>query len=248
MSGLWAGVLFASLAACGNVIGGLALLLRRQWSPRALKAALAFGGGFMLAAAMLAMVPESLELDPQWGPALIVLGYMTVHFLEHVVGTHYHFAGDRHGPDSAVISGTVTTAAMFAMLVHTFFDGVAIGSAFVVGERLGLVVFLAVILHKIPAGFAMSTVAHAGGATRGRSFLAAVLLGAGTVLGSLALASAGRLAPYAVPLSAGTLIHVAASDLIPEVNEGESWPITATVIAGGVVFLGLMLLMGPTLH
>ena len=44
------------------------------------------------------------------------------------------------------------------------------------------------------------------------------------------------------------MIHVAASDLIPEVNEGERWPITVTVIAGGLVFLVLKLLMGDVLH
>ena len=75
-----------------------------------------------------------------------------------------------------------------------------------------------------------------------------MLLGVGTVLGSLALAAAGPLARYAVPLSAGTLIHVAASDLIPEVNEGERWPITATVIGGGLVFVVVAMLMGHHVH
>lgn len=247
MSGLWVGLVYSTIAALGNVAGGLVLLLRGQWSARALKTSLAFAGGFMLAAAMLGMLPESLHAMPEWGPALAVLGYMSVHFLEHVVGRHYHFAGDQHGSHHLVSTG-VTAAAVFAMLVHTFFDGVAISSAFVAGKRLGTVVFLAVVLHKIPAGFAISTVVHAGGSSRQRGFFAAVLLGLGTVLGSIALVVAGPVAKYAIPLSAGTLIHVAASDLIPEVNEGERWPITATVIAGGLVFFLLMLLLGPNLH
>jgi ZIP family zinc transporter/zinc and cadmium transporter len=247
MSPLWEGVLFAGIAALGNVIGGLVLLLRREWSQRSLKTSLAFGGGFMFAAAVLAMIPESLGLMPNWGPLLIVLGYMAVHFLEHVVGGHYHFAGDQHGAQH-LLSTAVTGATLFAMFTHTFFDGVAIGSAFVVGERLGAIVFTAVILHKIPAGFAVSTVAHAGGASRGQAFAAAVFMGVGTVIGSVVLTATGPLARYAVPLSAGTLLHVAASDLIPEVNEGERWPITATVITGALVFVLLIMFMGPHLH
>jgi len=247
MNGAIAGVMFATVAALANVAGGALVLARQTWSQRSMKASLAFGGGFLMAAALLAMAPEGLELMPRWGPELILAGYLTVHFLEHVVGGHYHFAGDKHGPDH-ILSSTVTGATMFAMLVHTFFDGVAIGSAFIVGRELGLVVLLAVVLHKVPAGFAVSTVALASGAPRARAFAAAVLLGAGTIIGSLVVSAAGELARYAVPISAGTLIHVAASDLIPEVNEGERWPITATVVAGAALFLTLKVFMGAHLH
>jgi len=247
MTGLAAGVLFAGVAALANVAGGALVLLSRTWSQRGLKASLAFGGGFMLAAALLGMMPESLHMLPRWGAELILIGYLTVHFLEHVVGRHYHFAGDEHGSHQT-LSSTVTGATLFAMLVHTFFDGVAIGSAFLIGKSLGFAVLAAMVVHKVPAGFAVSAVALAGGATRGRAFGAAVLLGVGTIMGSVALSAAGSLAPYAVPISAGTLIHVAASDLIPEVNEGERWPITAMVIGGGLLFLVARLLMANGLH
>lgn len=246
MTGLSAGVVFAGVAALANVAGGALVLLRRTWSQRGLKASLAFGGGFMLAAALLGMARESFELT-KWALELILLGYLAVHFLEHVVGGHYHFAGDQHGPDR-VVSTAVSSATLFAMVVHTFFDGVAIGSAFYVGRGVGFAVLAAIVLHKVPAGFAMSAVTLASGATRARAFGAAALLGAGTIAGSLALSAAGALAPYAVPISAGTLIHVAASDLIPEVNEGERWPITVTVIAGALLFLGVSLLFGAEAH
>jgi len=247
MSGAAAGVFFATIAALANMAGGALVLLRKSWSQRGLKASLAFGGGFMLAAALLGMTPHSLEIMPKGGAQLILAGYLVVHFLEHVVGGHYHFAGDKHGPDH-LVSSTITGTTVFAMTAHTFFDGVAIGSAFLVGNTLGLAVLGAVVLHKVPAGFAVSAVALASGASRSRAFGAAALLGIGTIAGSVALSAAGPLAPYAVPISAGTLIHVAASDLIPEVNEGERWPITATVVAGGMLFLILNVLVGPGLH
>jgi len=244
VSEVWTGAVYAGIAALGNVAGGALVLMRRTWSVRGLKTALAFGGGFMLSAAVVSMAPESFRLMPLWGPALVLVGYLTVHFLEHVVGGHYHFAGDQHGPDH-LLSATVTGATLFAMLVHTFFDGVAIGSAFSVNEKIGLVVFISVILHKIPGGFAVSTVALASGSTRNQAFGFALLMGLGTVLGSVALTAAEPFATYALPFSTGTLLHVGASDLIPEVNEGERWPITIWVIAGGLVFLGLRHFMGP---
>ncbi len=246
MTGVWAGVLFATISALGNVAGGGLVMLGRSWPVRRLKASLAFGGGFMLAAALVAMAPESFTLTPA-GPALVLIGYLVLHFLEHVVGKHYHYAGDRHGIDhdeNHILSATVTGAALFAMLVHTFFDGVAIGSAFSVERGIGMVVFLSVILHKVPAGFAVSTVALASGATRMKAFGFAALIGLGTVLGSLALTTAASVASYALPFSTGALLHVAASDLIPEVNERERWGVTIWVIIGGLVFVVVKRLMG----
>lgn len=247
MTGVWLGVLFAALAGLAAVLGGALVFLRRNWSQRGLQATLAFSGGFMLGAALLGMAPEGLHLLPKWGPYLLLAGYLTVHFLEHVVGGHYHFAGDDHG-GRGLVSTTVTGATLFAMSVHTFFDGVAIGSAFVVSRSMGLVVFLAVLMHKVAEGFTVSTVALASGARHSRAFGASTLIGLGTVLGSLVLGVAEPYAAFAVPISAGALVHVAASDLIPEVNEGQRWPITVTVVAGGLTFLVLSILAGPHLH
>jgi ZIP family zinc transporter/zinc and cadmium transporter len=246
MTGPTAGIVFAGVAALANMAGGGFVFLRHEWSTRGLKASLAFGGGFMLGAAILGMIPHSLETVPR-GAELILIGYLMLHFLEHVVGDHYHLGDGHHGPHR-LVSGTVTAATVFAMMVHTFFDGVAIASAFTVGETLGFAVLVAVILHKVPAGFAVSAVALATGASRAIAFGAAALLGVGTVLGSIALSAAGSFAQYAVPISAGTLIHVAASDLIPEVNEGERWPITLAVVLGGVGFLIVTALMGDHHH
>ncbi len=52
-----------------------------------------------------------------------------------------------------------------------------------------------------------------GGARRARAFGVAALLGLGAIVGSIALSAPGPLPSYAIPISAGTLIHVAASPL-----------------------------------
>ena len=57
------GVLYSLLAALGDILGGLLIVTpfdpERQRSRRLLAALVAFGGGFMLAAAVLEMLPES---------------------------------------------------------------------------------------------------------------------------------------------------------------------------------------------
>ncbi len=61
MSPLTTSLLFGSLAAAANFFGGL-IIIKTEWHREYLKYFLAFGSGFMLAAAFLEMIPESLEL------------------------------------------------------------------------------------------------------------------------------------------------------------------------------------------
>ena len=43
-------------------------------------------------------------------------------------------------------------SALVGLSTHTFFDGVSIASGFLVSVPLGLLIFFAVVLHKIPEG------------------------------------------------------------------------------------------------
>ena len=59
-------------------------------------------------------------------------------------------------------------SALLGLTLHTFFDGVAIASGFLVSGRLGILLFLAVLLHKLPEGVTIASVMVAGGARAAR--------------------------------------------------------------------------------
>jgi ZIP family zinc transporter/zinc and cadmium transporter len=105
------------------------------------------------------------------------------------------------------------------LLIHTFFDGIAIASGFIVSNWLGWVIFVAVFLHKIPEGFTIASVMLASGRSRSFAWSTSVMLGAATVAGVMTMAVFHREVSFGLPLSAGVTIYVAASDLIPEVNK-----------------------------
>ncbi|WP_254865256.1 hypothetical protein [Solibacillus isronensis] len=44
------------------------------------------------------------------------------------------------------------------MLIHTFFDGISIVASFIIDERIGFVVLIGVLLHKIPNGLTISSI------------------------------------------------------------------------------------------
>src|ERR1039457_3735500 len=153
--------LFAGL----SVSLGDYLLVLRSPSARALRYFVALGAGFMLAAALLEMLPEAFSLNVHWAAPLILAGYCGVHLLEHTLVPHFHFGEETHHHE--FLSPKSSYSVLLGLATHTFFDGIAIGSGFVVSAWLGWVLFIAVFLHKIPEGFTVASVMLAGGQGRG---------------------------------------------------------------------------------
>src|SRR6202044_2751367 len=160
MSVFWMSLTLGLVAGLVDYLGGF-LLVRRSPSARALRYFVALGAGFMLAAAVLEMVPEGMTVNPRWAPMLILAGYCGVHLLEHTLVPHFHFGEETHHHE--FLSVKTSYSVLLGLATHTFFDGVAIGSGFVLSQWLGWVLFFAVFLHKIPEGFTMASVMLAGG-------------------------------------------------------------------------------------
>jgi zinc transporter ZupT len=217
---------FAIAAALGNIAGALAVVRHERRSLRVIEACLAFGAGFMLAVAVLGVMPELLRGDP--GEAVyVLLGYLAVHLAQHVLTPHFHFGEETHR-----VSRGTGISALLGLTVHTFFDGVAIASGFLVSGQLGILLFLAVLLHKLPEGVTIASVMVAGGQGRGRALGAAAVLGGATVLGVLLTEQVGGLARHGLAISAGVTLYVAASDLVPEFQAKRGW-LTAVAFFGG---------------
>ena len=237
----WVSLLLGLGAGCADFVGGL-LLVRRSPSARSLRYFVALGSGFMLAAAILEMVPEGLRVNPHWAPVLILLGYCGVHLLEHTLVPHFHFGEETHHHE--FVSAKTSYSVLLGLATHTFFDGIAIGSGFVLSNWLGWVIFVAVFLHKIPEGFTVASVMLAAGQSKRIALNSALFLGATTVLGVLVISLTPRLVWVGLPLSAGVTIYVAATDLVPEVNREPGIRMALVFFAGVVVFF-LLRLLGP---
>jgi zinc transporter ZupT len=217
---------FAVAAALGNLAGALAVVQHERRSLRVIDACLAFGAGFMLAVAVLGVMPEVLRDTP--GEAVyVLLGYLAVHLAQHVLTPHFHFGEETHR-----VSARTGISALFGLTVHTFFDGVAIASGFLVSGRLGILLFLAVLLHKLPEGVTIASVMVAGGRSRTQALGAAAVLGGATVLGVLLTEQVGGLARHGLAISAGVTLYVAASELVPEFQTKRGW-LTALAFFGG---------------
>jgi len=188
------------------------------------------------------MVPEGMAVNPHWGAVLVLAGYCGVHLLEHTLVPHFHFGEETHHEE--FLSKRKSYSVLLGLATHTFFDGVAIGSGFVLSHWLGWIIFVAVFLHKLPEGFTVASVMLAGGQGRRAALNSALFLGATTVVGVLVINLLPTWVKVGLPLSAGVTIYVAATDLVPEVNREPGMRMALVFFAGVVVFF-LLRLLGP---
>jgi len=228
------GLLFGITAAVANVLGGLTVVSRHDgWSPRILHGFIALGAGFMLAAALLRMGPEASGLTPS-APMLILVGYLLVHLFEHTIAPHFHFGEETHS--HVFVGSSIWVSALAGLAVHSLFDGISIGSGFLVSPGLGLLVFAAILLHKAPEGFAIASVMIAAGVSRGGALAATAAVGMASIVGVVAAQALSGYVGGALALSTGVTLYVAASDLIPEVNKEEGAAMALLVFAGVALF------------
>jgi zinc transporter ZupT len=217
---------FALAAAAGNLVGAIAVVRSLRRELRLIDACLAFGAGFMVAVSVLGVLPEVMA-DGAGAAGYVLAGYLAVHLAQHVLTPHFHFGEETHR-----VSATAGVSALIGLILHTFFDGVAIASGLLVSKRLGALLFLAVLLHKLPEGVTIASVTLAGGGSRSRAIWSAAILGGATVLGVLLTEQVAPLARHGLALSAGVTLYVAASNLVPEFQAKRGW-LTALAFFGG---------------
>lgn len=240
MSNLALSFLLGLTAAVANLVGAV-VVIERDWRHQYLKYFVALGSGFMLATALLEMVPEGLRQSGAESLALVLAGYLLVHFFEHSITAHFHFGEEVH-PEELIHPRVAYTAGL-GMLIHTFFDGVAIASGFIVSAYLGAVIFLAVFLHKIPDGFTLASVMMASGRGPRQAMGAAGLMGVATLAGVAAMWLLRAEVAHGLLLSAGATLYVAASDLMPEVNREPGILMALWVFVGVALMVALRWLM-----
>ncbi|NNE98422.1 MAG: ZIP family metal transporter [Pyrinomonadaceae bacterium] len=245
------------IVASANVLGGLILFPTGVYKhyKKALKYLLALGAGFMLAVTFIEILPKTIEIWqirkdlPRFGeilyiPMLLLLaGYLITQFFEHTIAPHFHLGEEVHSDH--LISTKSAYTAVGGLLIHTLFDGVSIAAASQVDARIGILMFIAVFLHKFPEGFTIASMILATGKGFKEVLIATSLVGLTTLFGVVGFYLLGTALEssiaYALPLAAGVTLYVAASDLIPEVNHhgGKNPLVSFSVFAGVALFFAI---------
>ena len=232
--------MYAVLAGLANVAGAAAIAGRRRWNAATLEALVALAAGFMIAVSLTDIFPEALRRGGHLAALGALLGYLLVHFTQHTLAPHFHFGEETHE-----VTEVTSVSALVGLLLHTFFDGVAIASGFAVNSSLGTLVFLAVFLHKVPEGVAISSLFLAAGAGRAQAMYAGAALGVATVAGVFVTSHLHGVATAGLALSAGVTLYVGASNLVPEFQGKPGWRLPAAFFTGCALYFLARAAVGP---
>ncbi len=211
----------------GVLVASLFLVVPERVRSRALPLMVAFATGALLAAALLGLLPEAIELAGPVGHGKVgvaLLGGIALFFVleKLVIWRHCHEDHcETHTPDHSHDHHRRTPGPMLLVgeTMHNMLDGVLIAAAFLIDRNLGLMTGLAVLAHEVPSEVGNFAVLLHSGMTRGQAFrwnlTAALGAVVGGIVGYYALSTLRPMLPYALAVSAASLLYVAVADLIP---------------------------------
>lgn len=240
-------ILYGLVAAFAEILGGSLVVLRKQWPQRVQEYLIALSAGFILALVFIELVPESIHAVGAQAPLYMLIGYSVLHFFEHTVVGHLHFGEEVHR--EVMVSKVASFSTFGGLFIHAFFDGFAISAGMQFDFYLGLLIFIAVLLHKIPEGLTIASVMLAAEHRRRTAFVASLAIGVATMLGVVSVFVLAEVdeavVGVAFSFSAGVATYVGASDLIPEINHSKNRIIPVMVFVGIALFYVGKVLLAP---
>ncbi len=179
-----------------------------------------FAAGALLAAVFLDLLKEGLEVstpDRVLGSALI--GVLLFFFAERFLHWfHHHHQHGKHDPSTALV--------IIGDTVHNALDGIAIAAAFLISVPTGIVTTLAVAAHEIPQEIGDFGLLLSKGLSRRRVLIVNIVSSLATTVVAVSTYALGRTSGMPVGvllgLSAGFLLYIAMSDVIPTIHEKAS--------------------------
>src|SRR5215213_10102385 len=223
--------LLALLTAVATGLGALPFLLFQNPTRSWLGVSNALAAGLMLAAS-LGLVYEGLAYG-LWRTALgILLGLLFIVVTRRLIQREEHpavFAG------MGALDSRKALLMVGVMTLHSFTEGVAIGVSFGGGEALGLFIAVALAVHNVPEGLAISLVLVPRGVGVRRAAFWSVFSSLPQPLMAVPafafVEAFGPLLPYGLGFAAGAMTWMVFAELLPDARREAPDRLVAVVVA-----------------
>ena len=235
-------IIAAVITMLSNGIGGLPFVFVREFPINIARLGWSIAGGMMLSASVFNLIIPGVS---DGGITPVAIGVL--------IGTVlFGIAADRIGHSDINVSGLSGESArrialvLGTMFFHSFPEGLAIGVAFGSGEvGLGLLMTIAIAIHNIPEGIAVSLPLRAAGVSGWKCVGWAIVSGIPQPLAAipayLAVIAFRPILPYAFGVAAGAMFYLVLSEMIPESRANEAQR-QSSALAAMTGFLGMMFL------
>ncbi|WFM71535.1 ZIP family metal transporter [Halomonas sp. CKK8] len=229
----WTALVTSLLAALVTSLGIYTIRRFADWGQRNTTYFMCFAAGVLVAASFLHIIPRALSMNPD-ASAWLLVGFLGLHLFNRFVTA---FVCERRPDGRDVAIGVVP---MLGIGFHSFIDGFIYSIAFTVSLLTGYLATVGMVLHEFPEGIITYLLLVRGGIKERRAMWLAFLAAAATtplgMLVSYPLVSridASTLGAL-LGLSAGALVYVGATHLLPRAEQEHS-KYSLVALAGGVL-------------
>lgn len=225
-----------------SLAGGIVLLRNKKSAASLAKYATPFAAGALLSAVFLDLLKDGIEhADTGTVLASALVGMVLFFLAERALRWFHHHHS--HDDDK---DGATKPLIILGDTVHNALDGVAIAAAFMISPATGVVTTIAVAAHEIPQEIGDFGLLLSRGMSRRNVLIVNILSAFATTASAVLVFTLGSadVVPIGIllGLSAGFLLYIAASDIIPEIHENSprhkliDWPVA--MLLGGVILVG----------
>jgi zinc transporter ZupT len=239
---VWLVFLAALLTALATGLGALPFVFVRSMSLFWLGVSTAIAAGIMLAASVQ-LIREGTAYSG-WKTAVGVLaGAVFIVLVRHWLRNHEHLeVGALRGADARKAIAIVAV-----MTAHSFTEGVGVGVSYGGGAALGAFITVAIAVHNIPEGLAISLVLVPRGVrvltAAGWSVFSSLPQPLMAVPAFIFVETFTPLLPAGLGFAAGAMVWMVVAELRPEALEAASGK--AVAISGLLAFAGMSGIVSP---
>ncbi|NQS92493.1 MAG: ZIP family metal transporter [Chloroflexi bacterium] len=216
---LWTILLASGLTALASGLGALPFFFIKNFSRWWLSIFQAAAAGLMLGASHN-LIQEGVQIGPYRTFAGLLAGLLLIVLADHFINKKTDMdLGDLEGADARkalLILGIMTA--------HSFAEGIGVGVSFGGGQKLGLFITVAIAIHNIPEGLAISLVMVPKGTKPWKAALWSIFSSLPQPLMAvpafLFVTIFAPWLPVGLGLASGAMIWMVFAELIPDAYEG----------------------------
>ena len=211
-------VMLASSLACVVTTAGIYIISKHEaWGRNNTIYFMSFAAGVLISVSFMHIIPKSFQMNSR-APAFLLAGFLLLYLFNRFLNLYicHQYKGEIYA------IGIVTMAGIG---LHSFIDGIIYSVTFNVSVFTGVLAAIGMVLHEFPEGIVTFLLLERSGFSKRRSAIFAFLAaGLSTPLGTLVSypiinnISSPTLG-ILLAVSAGALVYVGASHLLPQVEK-----------------------------
>ena len=210
-------MLASSLACIVTTIGIYVISRYEEWGRGNTAYFMSFAAGVLISVSFMHIIPKSFQMHDR-SPMFLLAGFLMLYLFNRFLSLYICH-------EYRCETATIGIIALAGIGLHSFLDGVIYSVTFNVDVYTGALAAIGMVLHEFPGGIVTFLLLERGGFSKRKSALYAFVAAAiSTPLGTLvSYPFIDRIARPTLGLllavSAGALVYVGASHLLPEVEK-----------------------------